>query len=373
MPYKDALEERLRELQEEYSRTKYNKATDKHLGLLRARMAKLRREIEERSKKRKGIGFAVKKEGDATVVLVGFPKAGKSSLLNALTGTAYSKVADYAFTTLDVIPGMLEYEGAKIQLLDLPGIIEGAHLGKGGGTKVASVMRTADLLLIVVDSTAISQIPVLLEELSKLNISINKERPSVVVEKTSKGGIEVEGALSQSEKKEIADSLIANGMYNARVYISKQAPVEEIVEYILESKTYVKGIIVLNKIDLLKNEEVGKIKESVEKSTGLPVIPVSASSGANLELLKSEIFKSAGLIRIYLKPKDSQPDFEKPFVITSGSTIMDVAKKLNAKSAKYLKYAYVTGPSAKFANQKVGIEHVLSDKDIVTLVYEKRY
>ncbi len=373
MPYKDALEEKLKALQEEYAKTKYNKVTDKHLGLLRAKMAKIRREIEVRSKKKKGTGFAVKKTGDATVVLVGFPKAGKSSLLNALTGTSASKVADYEFTTLDVIPGMFEYAGAKIQLLDLPGIIEGAHLGKGEGTKVASVMRTADLLLIIIDATATDQLPVLLDELAKLSIRINKERPSIMVEKTSKGGIDIEGAVSQKDKGAIAEALMASGIYNARVAITKQTPIDELLDYILESVTYVKGMIVLNKIDLLSKADVEKTVEKVRQTTGLDVIPVSAFTGENLDFLKKSIFNSTGLIRIYLKPKDAEPDFDKPLVIRSGSTILDIARKLNAKTSKYLKHAYVTGASAKFQNQKVGIDHVVGDEDIVTLAYEKHY
>ncbi len=370
MPYKDALEEKLQELQEEYANTKYNKATDKHLGKLRERMAKLRREIAEKSKKRRGKGFGVKKAGDATAVLVGFPKAGKSSLLNALAGTD-SKVADYAFTTLDAIPGMLEYSGAKIQLIDLPGIIKGAHIGKGDGAKVASVMRTADILLIVVDSTSIEQLKALLEELYLLGIRLNKERPSVEMEKTSRGGIQIAGAISQNDREELSKALLSAGIYNANVAIAKPAPIDEILDFLLGSVTYIKAIIVLNKIDLLSKENAERAVENARQISGAEVIAVSAATGENLETLKEAIFKSAGLIRIYLKPKDSEPDFKKPLIVKSGSNIEDIARKLNAKTSKYLKYALVNGASVKFPNQKVGKDHVVKDKDVVTLVYEK--
>ncbi|MGC8676468.1 MAG: OBG GTPase family GTP-binding protein [Candidatus Micrarchaeia archaeon] len=370
MPYKDALEEKLKELQEEYARTKYNKVTDKHLGILRAKMAKIRREIEARSKKRHGVGFGVKKAGDATVVLVGFPKAGKSSLLNALTGTS-SKVADYAFTTLEAIPGMLNYAGANIQLIDLPGIIEGAHTGKGGGTKIASVMRASDLMLIVIDATAPDQLYTILDELDKLNIRINKETPAMVVEKTSSGGISVEGAIDQKDKKVVAEALIAMGTYNAEVAVLKKMPVEDLIDYIVENIAYVKGIVVINKSDLIGEREMKQLALSIRERTGLDAVAVSASKGSNLDALKEAIFKNTGLIRIYLKPKGAENADEKPMIIKAGATVEDIARKLNTKTARYLKYAYVTGPSAKFKEQKVGTEHTLLDNDTVTLVYEK--
>jgi uncharacterized protein len=82
-----------------------------------------------------GEGFEVQKYGDGRVALIGFPSVGKSTLLNQLTGTE-SEAAAYEFTTLTCIPGVIHYKGAKIQMLDLPGIIEGAAQGKGRGRQV---------------------------------------------------------------------------------------------------------------------------------------------------------------------------------------------------------------------------------------------
>lgn len=84
-----------------------------------------------------GEGFEVQKYGDGRVALIGFPSVGKSTLLSQLTGTE-SEAAAYEFTTLTCIPGIIHYKGTKIQLLDLPGIIEGAAQGKGRGRQVLS-------------------------------------------------------------------------------------------------------------------------------------------------------------------------------------------------------------------------------------------
>ena len=129
------IEEHIRLIEEEILNTQKNKATEHHIGKLKAKIAKLRAQQErERGKAAgSGRGYYVKKSGDATVALVGYPSVGKSSLLNKLTG-ASADVAAYMFTTLEVIPGLLEYKGARIQILDMPGIIEGASRPKSIGS-----------------------------------------------------------------------------------------------------------------------------------------------------------------------------------------------------------------------------------------------
>ena len=145
------IPEKIKAIQDQIHSTQLNKATEHHIGLLKAKIAKLKREQETNQAKKSGIssdGFDVKRSGDATVVFIGLPSVGKSTLLNKLTGSR-SAVAAYQFTTLTVVPGMMEYRGARIQVLDLPGIIEGASKGKGLGKRILSVARSADLVILV--------------------------------------------------------------------------------------------------------------------------------------------------------------------------------------------------------------------------------
>ncbi|KAK7254764.1 GTP binding protein [Aureococcus anophagefferens] len=112
--------DKIKELEAEYARTQKNKATEGHLGIIKAKLSKLRSSLleEQSSSGGGGDGFDVKKSGDGR-----------------------SEAAGYEFTTLTCIPGNILYNDTKIQLLDLPGIIEGAAHGKGRGKEVIAVAR----------------------------------------------------------------------------------------------------------------------------------------------------------------------------------------------------------------------------------------
>ena len=118
--HESSHDRKVKELEEEISTTKYNKKTQSHIGLVKAKLAKLKEEFQRKAAaKGGGQGFSVRRSGDATAIMVGFPSVGKSTLLNSITN-ANSPIGAYAFTTLTCIPGLLEYNHSKIHILYLP-------------------------------------------------------------------------------------------------------------------------------------------------------------------------------------------------------------------------------------------------------------
>ena len=174
---------------------------------MKAKLAKLKRELIDGQSKGGGggEGFDVKGTGDARVGLVGFPSVGKSTLLTTLTGQ-YSEAADYEFTTLTCIPGVYRYKGAKVQVLDLPGIIEGAKDGKGRGKQVIGVARTCGLILIVLDASKPMTHKFKIEyELEGFGIRLNKQPPDITVKKLDKGGISITKSVNLTK---LSDEMI---------------------------------------------------------------------------------------------------------------------------------------------------------------------
>ena len=88
----------------------------------------------------------VRREGAAQIALVGPPNTGKSSLLQALSDIQI-RTGDYAFTTLRPVPALTRIGGVLVQLVEIPGLIEGAHEDRGGGRALLGVLRNADAIV----------------------------------------------------------------------------------------------------------------------------------------------------------------------------------------------------------------------------------
>ena len=306
------IPEKIKAIQDEMAKTQLNKATEHHIGLLKAKIAKLKREQEDRDTKKKGAktdGFDVRRTGDATVVFIGLPSVGKSTLLNKLTG-AKSAVGAFQFTTLTVVPGMMEYKGARIQVLDLPGIIKGASTGKGLGKRILSVARTADLVLLVLDVFQPHHENVLINELGNIGIRLNQLPPNITIEKASMGGIAVaqQVKLRKITEKHLKDILHLYGIVSARVVIREDITSEQLSDHIAGNISYSKAITILNKIDLVDEKFLTELKTKLTAD----VVEVSANTDINIDTLKELIYDKLNFIRIYMRPKGGETDYKEP-------------------------------------------------------------
>jgi len=362
------IPEKIKAIQDEMGRTQLNKATEHHIGLLKAKIAKLKREQEANQIKKsskKSDGFDVKRSGDATIVIIGLPSVGKSTLLNALTGSK-SSVGAFQFTTVTVVPGILDYRGAKIQMLDLPGIIKGASSGKGLGKRILSVARSADIVLLVLDVFQPYHENVLVNELSNIGIRLNQKPPNIIIEKSSTGGIAIaqQVTLKKMSEKLVKGILNVYGYTSARVVIREDIDSEQLIDFITGSKTYAKSITVLNKIDLVDEKFLKKASKKIKTE----FIPVSADANDNITELRDRIYDELQFIRIYMRPKGGKTDYKEPLIIRNGNSVLDVCNKLHRKLKRDFRYGLVWGKSVKFAGQRVGRNHVLRDEDVLTII-----
>ncbi|MFW5911712.1 MAG: OBG GTPase family GTP-binding protein [Halolamina sp.] len=368
------LEEEIEELREEIASTPYNKSTESHIGRLKAKLAEKKEKLENQSSSGGGHGYAVEKTGDATVALVGFPSVGKSTLINALTN-AESETGEYEFTTLDVNPGMLKHRGANIQILDVPGLIEGAASGRGGGQEVLSVVRTADLVVFLLSVFEIDQYERLAHELYENKIRLDTEPASVSITKSHTGGLRVTTNDTVSMDDEtIKDVLREHGYVNAEVTVRGDPSIDELIDAIMDNRVYLPSIVAVNKADLIDQEYLPTVKENLRAHDIDPeaAIFISAEEERGLDGLKERIWEELGLIRIYMDKPGRGVDYEEPLVLPPGSTVEDACLDIGGEEFRdRFRFARVTGPSAKHDDQQVGLDHELADEDELRIIHQR--
>jgi len=361
--------QKIADIEAEMAKTQKNKATSAHLGLLKAKLAKLRRElIDPKSGSGgggKGEGFDVQRTGDARVGFVGFPSVGKSTLLSNLAGV-YSEVAAYEFTTLTTVPGVIRYKGAKIQLLDLPGIIEGAKDGKGRGKQVIAVARTCHLIFLCLDVLKpLGHKAIIEHELEGFGIRLNKKPPQIVFRVKEKGGLNYNPAVEQSElDKDLVQSILKEyKIHNADVTLNEDATTDMLIDVIEGNRIYIPAIYVLNKIDQISIEELDLIYKIPH------TVPISAHHKWNFDDLLETMWDYLNLTRIYTKPKGQLPDYTEPVILRKEiNTVEGFVNKIHRTLMESFKHALVWGSSVKHCPQRVGKDHVLMDEDVVQVV-----
>jgi ribosome-interacting GTPase 1 len=288
-----------------------HKGTDKLRADLRRRLSKFKDAAQ--AKKRPGRQesiYHIDKEGAGTVIVSGPPNVGKSALVAALTN-ATPEVSEAPFTTWEPTPGMMPIEDIQIQLVDTPPLnrdfVE---------PQLMDLIRRSNLLLLVLDLQT--------DPLGQLEDSIS----------------------FLGEQRIVA----------RHVRVSAQ---EE------RGLTPVPMLLVVNKNDDQESDELLQVFLALLEDDW-PLVPVSATTGRNLERLKRSVFDQLEIMRVYSKPPGKKPDLGTPFVLPQGSTVTDMAAKVHKDFFDNLKSARVWG-SASFDGQMVGRDHVLADGDIVEL------
>lgn len=161
--------------------------------------------------------------------------------MSKLTGT-HSEVGAYEFTTLTTVPGVIQYKGAKIQMLDLPGIIEGAASNRGRGRQVIAVARTCSLIFIVLDVLKpLGDKKIIEKELEGFGIRLNKKPPQITVRRKEKGGININSTekLTNMDNDLIKSILGEYKMHNADVSMRCDATMDELIDVLEGNRIYI--------------------------------------------------------------------------------------------------------------------------------------
>jgi small GTP-binding protein len=240
--------------------------------------------------------IAVRREGVAQIALVGAPNAGKSSLLHALSHVQI-KIGDYAFTTLRPVPALTRIKGVLVQLVEIPGLIEGAHQDRGGGRALLGVLRGADAIVYCQDVRAPYDIL------------------KIVRAEIDAAGIDLPAMLAATKMDEATASDLA----------LLQASVPD-----------------------------------------LAVTGVSILDEDSLSTLKETIWQLTGLLRVYLRHGNYVE--EEPLALAPGATVADAAQHIHKSLGATFRHARVWGPSARFAGQQVGRNHLLADGDTIEII-----
>jgi ribosome-interacting GTPase 1 len=307
--YAKEPDEKLAILEEMLATIPKHKGTDKMQADIKRRIAKLRESQSQSKRTGKSSGYDhVPREGAGQVAMIGPPNTGKSSLLTVLTN-ARPEVAEYPFSTLVPVPGMMAYEDISIQLLDLPPITP-----EYTEPWVFNLIRGCDIGLVVLDA---SDGDLILDELEELRGLLEEKHLRLVV-----------------------------------------AAGEEADERIREIPTG----IVLNKVDLAPPEAVERLEERLP----FPVCGTSAKTGCGTDALRNRVFEALHIVRVYTKMPGKKPDMTEPYTLAEGSTALDAVGTVHRDFVERLKYVRIWG-SGRFEGQQVPADHRLEDGDVVEI------
>jgi len=365
--------EKLQLLQEFLSLVPKHKGTAKLCGQVKKQMATLRKEIEEKRRRKAGRGgprFFIEKEGAAQIALIGLTNVGRSNLLSAVTN-ARVKVSPNPYTTKEPLPGIMAYQDIQFQIVEAPALMQGSADGRAWGLQTLALARNADGLILMTDLSRdpVGQLSIISSEMEKARILVCKPSGRVEIERKFMGAglrIILIGRLVDCTIRDVEELLRSYRIADAVVKVSGEVALDEVEDAIFESTVYKPTIIVANKIDLEGSETNLKLLEAYVGGK-LPVIAVSCERRLGLEKLGETLFGVLDVIRVYTKEPDVKEFSRKPFILKRGATVYDLAKNIHSDFKEKFSYAKVWAKRFVFSPQKVGSGFVLEDGDIVEI------
>ena len=262
---------------------------------------------------------------------------------------------------------------SQIQVLDLPGIIEGASQGKGRGRQVVAVAKSSDLVMIVLDCGKESEKnhrAILEAELEAVGMRLNRSPPQIYFKRQKTGGIKFSSMvtltrLGPDPQHTVETILREYRLHNSEVLFREDCGVDDLIDVIEGNRKYVRALYVWNKADTVSIEDVDRLSREPNS------IVVAANLDLNLDRLVERIWEYLSLTRVYTKRRGEAPDFEEPVVLTAdagGVSVKSMCNQIHRSLAQDFKYAIVWGTSTKHSPQHVGIAHVLQDEDVVQIM-----
>jgi small GTP-binding protein len=360
-------------LEEFLSSVPRHKGTARLCVQVKKQITSLRKEIEEKKRRkagRSGPKIFLEKEGAAQLVLIGLTKAGKSSLLTAVTN-AKVEVSPTPFTTREPVPGIMNYQDIQFQIVEAPAIMEGSADGRAWGLKTLGLARNADGLMLMVDlsQNAVEQLALILNEMEKARITVTKPRGRVEIERKYMGAglrLILIGNLVDCTMKEVEQLLKSYRITDGVVKISGEATMEDIEDAVFESTVYKPTVIVANKIDVKGSETNLRLLRTYVGGK-LPVIAVSCEKRKNLDQLGEALFHALDIIRVYTKEPNRKEFSRKPFILKKGATVQSLAKSIHSDFSRKFSFAKVWSRRLVFSPKKVGGTFALEDGDSIEI------
>jgi small GTP-binding protein len=367
-----SIEEQIAHLERFLGVVVKHKGVENHLRMAKGKLKRLKAQQEKLKQAKKGSGekWLVPKGEDAQIVIIGNVNSGKSSILNEIARSEAAKVGSYPFTTVKPEVGSITAKGARLQLVELPAIVEGSTSGEMSGKLVLAGIRNGDCVVITIDLShdPIKQIKLILEELKKGKIRLNTPKPPVTVEKVGSGNIQVfNGHFFEGEGNEaVIEIMRSKGYVNAIVRFHAQTSLNQFLDSLDNTITYLPALIIASKGDFEGSKQnFEKLKRYLEDSErNFQIIPTSANQKEGFEGVEEILFKQLGRIRIFTR--NAVGDIaERPIILREGSTVENAIGVLSKKMLKFFRFTRVWGSSAKYDGEKVGLDRILHDGDVI--------